>query len=212
MGEQNDRIPGREEETGQEERPGREEEKTPGRNPAQNDAQAKRNAGEEKVSASPRTPDLFDKLFTLPGLRWAAPFFARYREVLLYLFFGAVTTFVSFAVFWLFHEKIGWNEHPANLVAWVSAVLVAFFTNRAWVFSAGREVRGRSFFLQIGEFYLSRVASFGVEEAIIAVFVTWLGLSAMWVKAVASVVVVLLNYILSKFIVFRKKSKNENKT
>ena len=169
----------------------------------------RQDAAEEKKSDPSRKPDLFDKLFTLPGLRWAGPIFARYREVLLYLFFGAVTTLVSFFVFWLFHDKLGWNEHPANLLSWVTAVLVAFLTNRAWVFADARAAHAGSFFLQIGEFYLSRVASLGAEEAILAVFVTWLGLPAMAVKAVASIVVVLLNYILSKFIVLLKKSNKK---
>ena len=161
-----------------------------------------------------KRPDIFDRLMHLPLLRLLEPFYKRHKEGLLYLFFGAVTTLVSFAVFWLFEGPLGWNELVANLISWVVAVAVAFVTNRIWVFSS--DAKGAAALLyELAAFYASRVATFLVEEGILFVFVTLLALPAMPVKVVASIVVVILNYVLSKLFVFRKKggeSVDENST
>lgn len=154
-----------------------------------------------------KRPDIFDRLMHLPLLRLLEPFYKRHKEGLLYLFFGGVTTLVSFAVFWLFEGPLGWNELVANLVSWVVAVAVAFITNRIWVFAS--EARGAAALLyEVITFYASRVATFLIEEGILLLFVTLLALPAMPVKVVASVVVVILNYVLSKLFVFRKKKED----
>ena len=153
-----------------------------------------------------KRPDIFDRLVHLPLLRLFEPFYKKHKEGLLYLFFGGVTTLVSFLVFWLFEGLLGWNELLANLISWVVAVAVAFVTNRIWVFAS--EARGgAALLLEVAAFYLSRVATFLIEEAILLVFVTLIALPAMPVKVVASVVVVILNYVLSKLFVFRKKKE-----
>ena len=140
----------------------------------------------------------------LPFLRIFKPFYAKYREGLLYLFFGALATFVDLVIFFVFCSGLHVNELIANVIAWIGAVLFAYFTNRTWVFDAStsdKKESTRQFFSFVG----GRLFSLGVEEAILAVFVTWLGFSEFWVKLAAQVVVVILNYIISKLIVFRKK-------
>ena len=59
-----------------------------------------------------RTPprDIFDRLLALPVLRVFAPFYNRHREVLLYLFFGVLTTAISWGSFYLFHYPLAMNE------------------------------------------------------------------------------------------------------
>ncbi len=130
-------------------------------------------------------------------------FGTKYKEVLLYLIFGGLTTVISIATFALFYYYWDFNEVIANVLSWVLAVLVAFSTNRSWVFSAPTE--GASAFIkQMTAFFAGRLATLGIEEAIILVFITWLGFNAMIVKVIAQVVVIVLNYVISKFLVFRK--------
>ncbi len=151
-------------------------------------------------------PDLFDRLMALPGLRVFGPFYRKHKEVLLYLFFGGLTTLVSILVFALFYNALGINELVSNVISWVLAVLFAFFTNRVWVFAAPTE--GRADFLrQMASFFGGRLATLGVEELILLVFVTWLKLPALPVKIAGQVVVIVLNYIISKCFVFRKKKE-----
>lgn len=143
--------------------------------------------------------DLFDRLMRLPVLRLFYPFYSRHREALLYLFFGGLTTLVSWGSFYLFCYPLGWNELLANALSWVAAVLFAFFTNRTWVFTARGGV-GREILL----FFAARLATLGIEEALLFSFVTLLGFEAMAVKIIGNLLVLVLNYVFSKWIVFRK--------
>ena len=145
--------------------------------------------------------DLFDRLFSLPLLQWAAPFFSRHREGLLYLFFGVLTTAISWGSFYLFHYTLSLGELLANPLSWVAAVLFAFFTNRTWVF----RTHGGGFLREMALFFGARVGTLVFEEALIFLFVTVLSFHAMAVKMLGNVAVLVLNYLLSKLIVFRKK-------
>ena len=144
--------------------------------------------------------DIFDRILSLRLFRPLYPFYKKHREVLLYLFFGALTTAVSWGSFYLFHYPIGWNEHIANLLSWVAAVLFAFFTNRTWVFSARGNIL-REMLL----FFTARLTTLGVEEVFLLVFTTLLEKEAMPVKIMGNLLVLTLNYVFSKLIVFRKK-------
>ena len=77
-------------------------------------------------------PDIFDKIMHLPGLRVFEPLYKKYKEVLLYLFFGVLTTVVSIGSYAFFNVTLGINELIANVISLVLAVLFAFFTNRIW--------------------------------------------------------------------------------
>lgn len=135
----------------------------------------------------------------------------RYREQLLYLIFGGLTTLVDWMVsFLLYHvwdraiETHAFVIHGANVIAWVAAVLFAFVTNRKWVFRSTQ----RGVVAVLGElcaFAGGRVVTFLLQEGIVAVFFDWLGWNKYAVKLVAAVLVVILNYVISKLVVFRKK-------
>ncbi len=127
----------------------------------------------------------------------------RQKEKILYLLFGGLTTAVSLGTFWLFYRVLAQNEHIANTASWVLAVLFAFITNRIWVFETKTEGRG-AFVRQLLSFYGGRLLTFGLEEVLLFVCITLLSLDAMWVKVAAQVVVLILNYVISKLFVFRK--------
>lgn len=150
--------------------------------------------------------DIFDKIMSLPGLRVLYPFYKKHKRVLLYLFFGAVTTAVSVGVFSLLNIALGVNEHIANLTSWILAVLVAFLTNRTMVFEAETTSVG-GFLVQMVKFYGGRVATLLVEELLIFVFITKLELDSFAVKMAAQVIILTLNYIISKLFVFKKPNK-----
>ncbi len=150
--------------------------------------------------------DIFDKIMTLPLLNKFEGFYKKNKSVLLYLFFGALTTFVSILSFVLAGTILKFNVHVANTISWILAVTFAFFTNRKWVFD-GKTHSKSQFFKQAGNFYAGRLFTYFVEELILIVFVNFLKLNQDIVKIVAQFVILTLNYIISKFIVFRKKDK-----
>ena len=62
------------------------------------------------------------------------PFYKRFKEQLLYLFFGGLTTLLSIFLFWLMTEPFSMNPLTANVVGWIICVIFAYVTNRTWVF------------------------------------------------------------------------------
>ena len=141
---------------------------------------------------------------SLPGLRVFEGFYKKNKSVLLYLFFGALTTAVSIVSFWLFGTMLGLNLHIANTISWVLAVTFAFVTNRNWVFEASTRSK-RDFFRQMSNFYVGRFTTYLVEELILFVFVNLLAFNQDIIKIIAQFVILALNYVISKFIVFRKR-------
>ena len=135
----------------------------------------------------------------------------QYREVLLYLIFGGLTTVVDWGLsFLLYHfwgDAIEANAilvHGANVIAWAAAVLFAFITNRIWVFKS--EKKGFLPILgELGSFAGGRVMTLLLQEAIFVIFFDIMGISEFIVKLIAAVLVIILNYFISKLIVFRKK-------
>ena len=135
----------------------------------------------------------------------------KYKSIILYIIFGGLTTIVdwsvSFTLYYLWGDAIEatpWLIHGANVIAWVAAVAFAYVTNRIWVFESKR--RGvLSIIGEIVAFAGGRVLTLLLQEAIMAIFFTWLGFNEYIVKIAAAVLVVILNYFISKLLVFRKK-------
>ena len=126
----------------------------------------------------------------------------KYREFILYLFFGGLTTLVSILSYAFCERVLGLDPLVANIISWILAVAFAYGTNRTWVFSRKADTR-QGIFREIMAFFGGRIATLLVEEGIILVFITWLGLPAVPVKAAAQVIVIALNYVISKFFVFK---------
>ena len=141
--------------------------------------------------------------------------YQNYREQILYLFFGVLTTVINYFSFWLLITLRGNRFAPwANVVAFVLATAFAFVTNKRWVFRSPLWDR-RTITREAAAFTGSRLISFGMEEGGLVLCMAalplgqWslLGLNGtMLVKIALSFVSVLLNYIFSKWLVFRKGS------
>jgi len=130
--------------------------------------------------------------------------FTKYKEIVLYLFFGVLATVVSIGSFTVLYDVALLNEHLANIISWVLAVSFAFMTNRTWVFVDAVKIN-KSFIKQMIEFFSGRVLSLAVEEVFILVFVSMLSFNAFAIKVITQVIVIVLNYFISKFWVFNKR-------
>ncbi len=122
------------------------------------------------------------------------------REVMTYLVFGVLTTALNYVVYFGLRRFISWPV--ANTIAWVVAVEFAFVTNRALVFRS----KG-NYFKEMVQFYLSRLATLGLEIVTILIVFDWLGAPEWFAKLFANVLVVIGNYVLSKLIVFSRRHK-----
>lgn len=130
----------------------------------------------------------------------------KYKDTIPYLFFGVLTTLVNIGLFTLFAYPMNWNYQIANVVAYFLSVVFAYVTNKLWVFNSHTNT-WKTFMLEMGSFFLFRAGSWVIDQGTMTIGVTLLGQSKFIVKLIANVVVVILNYIFSKFIIFRKREK-----
>lgn len=147
--------------------------------------------------------DIFDKIMSLPGLRILEPFYTRNKEVLLYLFFGGLTFLISVATYAYFSVVLDINELAANVLSWILSVVFAFATNKVWVFQSKTDTV-LTLIREVCSFFAGRIVTLLVEEAILFVFIIMLQWNSLEVKIAAQIVIIVLNYIISKLLVFRK--------
>ena len=157
--------------------------------------------------------------------------FVKYKEIIMYIIFGVLTTLVNWVVYTVLIKIFGGAAESetvmfalfgkditmkifyifiANFVAWVAGVVFAFVTNKIWVF----ESKSWRFGLVMKELWLFIAARlltgvlewFGVPALVAAGLDQPLfGIDGFLAKVIVSVIVVILNYVFSKLIIFRKK-------
>ena len=128
----------------------------------------------------------------------------KYKSQLLYLFFGGCTTLVNVAVYGLCAHVADLSTTSSIVIAWAVSVLFAYLTNRTWVFESQAHTSGE-ILREMGSFFLGRTATGVLDWIIMFVCVDRLGLPDMPIKLLSNVVVIVLNYVLSKLIIFAKK-------
>ena len=137
----------------------------------------------------------------------------KYRELILYVIFGALTTAVNYAVYFpimFFTGKTPLSESTRILIAqvasWIVAVAFAFVTNKLIVFG-DKDKSKAGLFRQITEFAGARLATLGSETVLLLLFVNVLHMNEYLAKIIVSVITVILNYFASKLVIFRKKKE-----
>lgn len=128
----------------------------------------------------------------------------QHWEVLSYLIFGVLTTVVNYLVYLPVHNLLGLSAALSNAIAWVVAVAFAYLTNKPFVFKS-HDWSAKTVIPELTKFVGCRVASGAAETMILLVTVDILCWNGNLWKLVTSVLVVILNYIASKLVVFRKK-------
>ncbi|HFL3153713.1 TPA: GtrA family protein [Clostridioides difficile] len=128
----------------------------------------------------------------------------KHRETILYLFFGAFTTLVNIVSYLFFTRVILFNFMVANALAWILAVLFAYVTNKFFVFESKR-IEIRFVFKEFLSFVSFRLLSGVVEMLIMYVMIDLLFVNDVIVKVFTNIVVIVLNYLFSKMIIFKNK-------
>lgn len=128
----------------------------------------------------------------------------KYRSILIYLIFGVLTTAVNYLVYIPCLNLLGLKASVSNVIAWCVAVLFAFLTNKPFVFES-KDWSVKTVVPEFTKFVGTRVASGLLETLILLVAVDMLGWNGVIWKLVTNVIVVILNYIGSKLLVFRRK-------
>ncbi|MGI6254625.1 MAG: GtrA family protein [Acutalibacter sp.] len=133
--------------------------------------------------------------------------YQKYKELILYVFFGGLTTLVNWGGYWLladlWHVPYLW----ATAIAQIAAILFAYVTNRIWVFES--KAKGFSaIFWEMVRFFGCRAFSFVLDLLCMRVGVGALGINDKVMKLLSNVIVIIVNYVFSKLIVFRKPKQS----
>lgn len=127
----------------------------------------------------------------------------KYWDVLIYLVFGVLTTVVNYLVYVPCYHSLGMSATVSNVLAWIVAVAFAYVTNKPFVFHS-HDWSMKTVGPELSKFVSCRVASGVLETGILLVCVDLMGWNGVIWKLVTSVLVVILNYIGSKLLVFTK--------
>lgn len=128
----------------------------------------------------------------------------KYWDILSYLVFGVMTTVVNYAVYLPIYNLLGLSAAVSNVIAWMAAVAFAFLTNKPFVFKS-HDWSAKTVIPELTKFVSCRVASGAMETVILLLTVDLLGWNGNIWKLITQVLVVILNYVTSKLVVFRKK-------
>lgn len=127
----------------------------------------------------------------------------KYWDILAYLVFGVLTTVVNYVIYLPVYNLLGLSAAVSNAIAWVVAVAFAYLTNKPFVFKS-HDWSAKTVIPELTKFVSCRVASGLTETVILLVTVDLLGWNGNIWKLITSVLVVVLNYVASKLIVFKK--------
>ena len=134
--------------------------------------------------------------------------YLKYKEIVNYLIFGVLTTAVSLLTYYLLVFTILNPNNPlelqiANIISWITCVTFAYITNRIYVFNS----KNKNIIKEIIKFYSSRLTTLFLDMTIMFIFVTKLELNDKIIKIIIQILIIILNYILSKVLVFKNKKK-----
>lgn len=129
--------------------------------------------------------------------------FLKYKEMILYVFFGGLTTLVNWGLYWVLVNWFGVHFLVSTVIAQIASILFAYVTNRIWVFES--KVHGfRGIAMEMLRFFGCRGVSILLDLGCMKVGVDILHIDDTWMKLLSNVVVVIVNYVFSKVFIFRK--------
>ena len=134
--------------------------------------------------------------------------FQKYKVLIMYAVFGGLTTLVNMAVYWLCFDIIGISNVPSVMIAWILSVYFAFITNKLWVFDSA-SFSAKALRHEIPSFFGARSATGLLDVGIMYLAVDALrGNPTVW-KLMSNILVIVINYIASRLLIFRHPSGKE---
>lgn len=129
------------------------------------------------------------------------------KEVIFYAIFGILTTIINIGSFYVMTSIFNWDENTSNLIAISLAVLVAYFTNKDLVFHSQADGFGEKV-VEFCRFILGRLFTMAFEYIGCFLLFKYVPIPTIISKCVITVLVIILNFFISKFFAFKKKEEN----
>ena len=128
----------------------------------------------------------------------------KHKDILLYSIFGVLTTVINIMTYFLTYNILSIPNIPSTIIAWVVSVIFAFLTNKKYVFES-TDWNKNTLIKEGWKFTSCRIGTGVLELIIMYVFVDLLKYNGLVFKVLTNVIVIILNYIASKLIIFKKK-------
>lgn len=141
-------------------------------------------------------------------LKKLADWYRKHQEGMRYLIFGALSTVVNIVSYALLYYLFHISNAVSNILAWIIAATFAYITNKLYVFDS--KVNNKKELLkEIVYFYGCRLFTLAIDEGIMILAVDRFKWNGILMKIVANIIVIILNFIFSKILIFRKQEKTE---
>ena len=138
------------------------------------------------------------------GLKKLANWYREHQEGMRYLVFGALTTFVNILAYSLLYYIVHISNATSNVIAWILGVMFAYITNKLYVFNSKTNTK-LEFIKEITSFVGCRLLTLVIDEGIMIITVDNWGWNGLLMKIIANIIVIILNFIFSKILIFKKK-------
>ena len=136
-------------------------------------------------------------------LKKLAELYRTHKEGIRYLIFGALTTIVNILAYSILYYALHINNAISNVIAWIMGATFAYITNKLYVFNS-KVNNKKELIKEIVYFYGCRLLTLAVDEGIMVLTVDKLGWNALLMKIIANIIVIILNFIFSKILIFKK--------
>lgn len=127
----------------------------------------------------------------------------KYREIILYLIFGGLTTLVNIVIYFITTKIFFIDYQISNVIAWIISVTFAFVTNKLFVFESKNKIKKDNLKEAIS-FYLFRILSLVIDIITMYILVEVFTIDDMISKIISNVIVIIVNYLFSKLFIFKK--------
>ena len=128
-------------------------------------------------------------------------------KLIAYVVFGVLTTLINIASYYLAYNIFAINNVTSTIIAWVIAVAFAFITNKLWVFDS-KKFNARTLLHEIPAFFVCRLATGVLDVSIMYFAVDLLAWHSLTWKLISNVLVIVMNYLASKFVIFNRSLKS----
>ena len=150
----------------------------------------------------------FLNLFKKIGLKKFVEWYLSHQEGMRYLVFGALATLVNIVVYDVFYYLFHVANATSNIIAWIVAAVFAYFTNKMCVFNSTVSTK-KALLFEVISFFGCRFLTLIIDEAIMIITVDKLCWNAALMKVLSNIIVIILNFVFSKVIIFRKEKTKE---
>lgn len=137
-------------------------------------------------------------------LRPLISIYDKYKEGILYLFFGALSTFMNIIVYALLANVFNINYMVSNIIAWVLSVIFAYLTNKIYVFES-KTIDKKELIKEITSFFIARLLSLVLDVIVMYIGISVLHFNDIFIKIFSNILVIVANYFMSKLFIFSNK-------